>query len=281
MQVIDFHIHIGWSDTWTPCVVEFVRESNPNYFQRFADGITPEKVIAFFASHGVDYMVMLAENAPRITGFIPNDFTTQFCLGHKELIPFGTLSFDEAIPYIEQARYAVEELGMKGFKFLPSCQQFYPNDPAMYPFYDYVQSRNLPVMFHTGTSIFKGTRIKYADPLLLDDVANDFPGLAILMEHGGRPFWYKQAEWLITRHRNLHIGIAGIPIRNLPKYFPHLEKYADRFIFGSDWPSIDDIGNLVQKVRDLPYLDETKEYILSGNARRLLGMTESLISDFN
>jgi len=273
MKVIDFHMHIGWSDTWTPWVTQFFRENNPNYFQRFADGITPEKVIAFFASQGVDYMVMLAENAPMASGVIPNDFVAQFCTGHKELIPFGTLCFDGDIPYAEQVRYAVEEQGMKGFKFLPSYQHFYPNDPAMYPFYDYVQSRNLPVMFHTGISIFKGTRIKYADPLLLDDIAEDFPELTILMEHGGRSFWYSQAAWLITRHRNLHIGVAGIPIRNLPKYFPHLERYADRFVFGSDWPAMDDVGNLIRKVLELPYRDETKESILNGNAQRLLGMS--------
>jgi len=129
-------------------------------------------------------------------------------------------------------------------------------------------------MFHTGTSIFKGTRIKYADPLLLDDVAEEFPDLTILMEHGGRPFWYDRAAWLISRHRNMYIGIAGIPVRKLPQLFPNLEKYSDRFLFGSDWPSMPDVKGLIDRVLALPYADETKERILHGNAERLLGIRE-------
>ena len=166
---------------------------------------------------------------------------------------------------------ASERLGIRGFKLLPSYQHFYPNDRALYPFYEYVQSLGMPIMFHTGTSIFHGTRIKYADPLLLDEVADDFPRLNIIMEHGGRTFWYDRAAWLVSKYGNMHIGIAGIATRHLPRFFPRLEQFSDRFVFGSDWPGFADIKGLIDRVCALPYSDETKERILYRNAERLLG----------
>ena len=107
---------------------------------------------------------------------------------------------------------------------------------------------------------------------MLDDVAEDFPRLKIIMEHGGRPFWYDRAAWLITRHRNLYIGIAGIPAKELLRRFPNLERYPDRFIFGSDWPGVPDIKSLIERILALPLAEETKERILWRNAAELLGL---------
>lgn len=275
MKVIDFHVHVAGVPHWTPWVTQFVRENNPTYFERFTGKLIPGEVVDLFNSQGVTQMVVLAEYAPKCTAVFTNEETAQFCRDHEELIPFGAISLEDGIPYEAQASHAVEDLGMKGFKLLPSYQHFYPNDPSFFPFYEYVQSKGLPVMFHTGTSLFKGTRIKYADPLLLDDVADEFPELTILMEHGGRPFWYDRAAWLISRHRNMNIGIAGIATRHLPRLFPNLEKYADRFFFGSDWPSIpNEVQGLIDRVLALPYSDETKAAILHGNAERVLGIGE-------
>jgi hypothetical protein len=273
MTVIDFHVHLADARYLKPEIMAFMRENNPGYCRHFGGGPHPEGIVAYFAAQGVTRAVMLAEYAPKATGVVSNEAIAGFCRDHQELIPFASISLEADASYLDQARHAVEVLGMKGFKLLPSYQHFYPNDPSFFPFFDYVQSQRLPVMFHTGSSIFRGTRIKYADPLLLDDVADEFPELTIIMEHGGRPFWYDRAAWLLTRHRNVHIGLAGIATRHLPRYFPNLEKYADRFLFGSDWPAVPlDVEGLVDRVLALPYSADTKASILYGNAERLLGI---------
>lgn len=272
MNVVDFHIHIGTQDQFLPWVMDFFRKSNPHYAETFAEKITPEAAVAFLKSQGVDRAVILAEYAPKASAWVTNEFVSEFSKDYEELIPFGCINFEDKTPYEAQARYAVERLGVKGFKLLPSYQHFYPNDPKLFPFYEYVQSLGMPIMFHTGTSIFHGTRIRYADPLLLDDVADEFPRLNIIMEHGGRTFWYDRAAWLVSKYRNMHIGIAGIATRHLPKLFPRLEQYRDRFVFGSDWPGVADIRGLIDRVQALPYSDETKEMILCKNAERLLGL---------
>jgi predicted TIM-barrel fold metal-dependent hydrolase len=275
MKVIDFHIHIGTRNQFLPSVIEFFENHNEYYMQNFAERITPDRIIAFLKTQNVDRAVILAEYAPNASGTVTNEFVSEFSKGHEQFIPFGCINFNDEKPYEDQARYAVEFLGVKGFKLLPSYQHFHPNDASLFPFYEYVQSLKMPIMFHTGTSVFPGTRIKYADPLLLDDVADEFPNLDIIMEHGGRTFWYDRAAWLVSKYQNVFIGIAGIATKRLPELFPKLEQYSDRFLFGSDWPGVADIKGLIDRVDALPYSAETKEMILFKNAERLLNKFNS------
>ncbi|RLA85128.1 MAG: amidohydrolase [Deltaproteobacteria bacterium] len=270
MKVIDFHVHVGTKEHWNPWVMDFFRQTNPFYYERFSEKITPEGLITYLKFQGVEKAVILSEYAPNATGVVTNEFTVNFCRGHSELIPFGSISLYDHVSVEEQAERAIKVLGVKGFKMLPTYAYFYPNDPSLYPFYEVVQSYDLPIIFHTGTSIFKGSRVKYGDPLFLDDVAEDFPRLKIIVEHGGRPFWYDRAAWLITRHRNVYIGIAGIPASKLLASFPNLERYPDRFIFGSDWPGVPGIKPLVEKILSLPLAKEVKEMILWKNASEIL-----------
>lgn len=270
MQIIDFHLHVGTHDNWTPWVMEFFRQTSPFYYGNFSDEITPEGVIGFLRSQGVEKAVVLSEYAPKATGVVTSQYTSAFCQGHEELIPFGSVCLYEGGPVADQADRALRELGVRGFKMLPTYAHFFPNDPVLFPFYEVAQAAGVPVMFHTGTSIFKGSRVKYGDPLLLDDVADEFPKLKILLEHGGRPFWYDRAAWMITRHENVHIGTAGIPIRQLPQHFTHLERYSDRFVFGSDWPGVADVKGQIDRVMALQISEGAKERILGENARRLL-----------
>lgn len=270
MKVIDFHLHVGTKNHWNPWVIEYFRKVNPYYYESFLERVTPEGIIEYLHTQGVDRAVVLSEYAPKATGVVTNEFTAEFCKGHEELIPFASICLYEDVPLEEQAKRAVEELGLKGFKMLPTYAHFYPNDPKLFPFYDTVQSLGVPIMFHTGISIFKGSRVKYGNPLFLDEVADEFPRLKIILEHGGRSFWYDRASWLITRHENIYIGIAGIPAKHLLKCFPHLESYPERFVFGSDWPGVPDIRRLVEKICDLPLKDDTKKRILVKNAEELL-----------
>jgi len=273
MKVIDFHIHVGDPVNWTPWVVEFFKKNNPVYFNNIFNELTPEKVISYLRSQGVDRAVMLAEYAPKTSGVLTNEYISEFCKGHKELIPFGSICLYDEKPLTEQAEEACSILKVRGFKMLPTYAHFYPNDEKLFPFYEQVQSWNLPVLFHTGTSLFKGSRVKYGDPLFLDDVADSFPHMKIILEHGGRPFWYDRAYWMITRHKNVSIGITGIPVDNLLRYFPKLEKYQDRFIFGSDWPGLPEIKVLIEKIYTLRISNEAKEKILYGNAGHHLNVS--------
>jgi predicted TIM-barrel fold metal-dependent hydrolase len=166
----------------------------------------------------------------------------------------------------------VETLGVKGVKLIPTYNHFYPNEQRLYPLYGEAEKLGLPVLVHTGSSVFRGAKLKYGDPLLLDEVAVDFPDLKLVMAHGGRGFWYERAAFLCRLHENVYIDLAGLPPKNYLKYYPELEKIADKLVFGSDWPTAPDRKKNIETVRALPLNEQTKEKILGKTAAALLGI---------
>ena len=156
-------------------------------------------------------------------------------------------------------------------KLYPTYNFFYPNDPMLYPLYEAAQELGLPVMFHTGLSVFKGSRLKYGDPIFYDDIAVDFPDLKIVMCHGGRDCWYKEAVTVARLHENVYIDVAGLPPKKLLTYFPDLPRLAHKFVFGTDWPSVD-IGKNADDLAALPLPEEAVRGILGETAARLLGL---------
>ena len=272
---IDFHVHAGPYHDLRPWVTEWVQREikgvkAPEAF--FRSILTSEGMVQYLRANGVDYAVILAELSPITTGTMPNEEVAELCREVDCLIPFCNINpFLVADLAGELERY-VTKMGFRGMKLYPTYQHFYPNDSRLYPLYAKAQELGIPVMLHTGSSIFRGARLKYGDPLYLDDVAVDFPNLTLLMVHSGRGFWYDRAYFLAKLHANVYMEISGLPPQKLLDYFPELERVVDKVIFGSDWPGMPYIGRNIELIRGLPLKEETKEKILGGNAARILGM---------
>jgi predicted TIM-barrel fold metal-dependent hydrolase len=98
----------------------------------------------------------------------------------------------------------------------------------------------------------------------------DFPELTLIQVHSGRGFWYSSAFFLAQLHPHVYMEIAGLPPKNLLKYFPELEKNADKILFGSDWPGVPGIGENIDGIRKLSIREETKRKILGENAAKIL-----------
>jgi predicted TIM-barrel fold metal-dependent hydrolase len=275
LEVIDFHCHLSNYQCFTPTAYAWFAHgftSPEEYNQKIRyEYESSEKFLEFMQKSGVDYTVILAEMTPLTTGLASNEMVENFCRNKKSLIPFCTFN-----PYTDEKmgdslKILCRQHGFKGLKLYPPNNYFYPNDPKLYPAYAAAQELGIPVMFHTGSSVFQNTRIKYGNPLYFDDVAVDFPELNIIMAHGGRGVWYDEAMLMVRLHKNVHIDISGLPPQKLLTYFPEMERFADKFIFGSDWPGADVKQNL-ETLCDLPISREAKEKILSGNAKKVLGL---------
>lgn len=273
-MIIDFHMHVGDRSFWLPNVDAFqVRylESSGYAATLDADGrMSPDAFCRVLAEGGVDYAVCLADNAPAVTGAAPNDYVAAFCAGRPSLIPFCSLNpyLDAGMP--RRLRRLVAEQGFCGIKLTPTYAYFRPDQQPLYAYLAVAEELQVPVLAHTGSSIFEGARMDYGDPLIHDDVARDFPSLTLVMAHGGRGFWYDMAAWLVERHEHLYIDVAGLPPQNLHRLFPNLEAVAHRVVFGTDWPAIPSYARNIAAIRGLPISERAQADILGNNAARIL-----------
>ncbi len=270
MPVIDFHVHTAYYQSMTPSYLNWLRRQwGAGLEEMIRAYSSPQSFLQLLDECGIDSAVILAEVAPITTGIVDNEYVAKFCARSPRLIPFVSINpFMTANLGEELGRWAGE--GFRGLKLYPTYQQFYPNEPRIYPLYAKAQELGLPVMFHVGSSVFAGSRLKYGDPIHLDDVAGDFPELALVQSHSGRPFWYEKAFALSRLHRNVYMEVAGLPPQKLLTYFPELERVADKVIYGSDWPGVPTIKENLQAIRELPLSEEAKKKILGVNAARLL-----------
>jgi hypothetical protein len=272
MLVIDFHLHVTTADEYNQWFLDWMGKLHGEKGLTHLRTVlaSPDALLQFMDDQGIDYIVALAETNAMVTGVSTNDRVTEFCRGRERLIPFANINPYVTLNQVAELERCVTKLGMKGLKLYPTYQHFYPNDKKLFPIYERAQALNIPVMIHTGSSVFPGSLMKYGDPLLLDEIAVFFPKLKIIQSHAGRGFWYDRAFFLASLHENIYMDVTGLPPQNLLKYFPDLERNADRIVFGSDWPGIIDIKKNVQAILDLPISEATKEKILGKNAAKLL-----------
>ena len=272
MEIIDFHTHFPRPELMNPTALNFIAAVNPDFRAKMEDFCNnPELFTSYLKTQGIKYAVVLPEYAPATSASLSTEAIMELCHGKDMLIPFASLNPNTHPDMAAKLEFYVKECGIKGLKLLPSYQFFYPNEPILYPLYTKAQELGIPIVFHIGSSMFKGTRLKYCDPIYLDDVAVDFSDLKLIMAHSGRGFWYEQCFSLSRLHKNVYMDITGLPPQKLLSYFPELDKNGDKVIFGSDWPGVPtDIKQNIEVIKSLPLSDRTIEAILYGNANKIL-----------
>jgi predicted TIM-barrel fold metal-dependent hydrolase len=275
---IDVHTHAevgrGGEDGLPP---EW-RAAAAKYFHEHAQP-TVEDVAAYYRERNM-LAVVFTVDARTQTGrdAVRNDEILEVARANPDvLIPFGSVD-----PHREDAVEEVRRLvglGVRGFKFHPNIQAFFPNDEAFYPLYEEIQAAGVPALFHTGHSGIGtglpgggGIRLKYSNPMCVDDVAVDFPRLPIVLAHPSFP-WQDEAISVALHKQQVYIDLSGWS----PKYFPpQLVRYAntqlrDRVLFGSDYPMITP-DRWLADFEQAEFRDEVRPLILKENAIRLLGL---------
>jgi uncharacterized protein len=275
LLITDCHIHIQPYEMFKAGPIDVMRKARGKFDDIMEYSRSPRALLKYLDSVGVERAMLINYVAPEVMGLTSevNQWVADYCRDN----PGRLLSCGSVHPRHSANVHADMEqlvrLGIRMIKIHPPHQLLYANDyvngvKELAVIYRLAEEQAIPVMVHTGTSIFPGARNRYGDPLFLDDVAVDFPNLRILMAHGGRPIWMATAFFLLRRHRNVYLDISGIPPKLLLQYFPRLQEIAAKTLFGTDWPSpgVKDIKQNIDEFRALPLAEEVKEQILSKTA---------------
>jgi predicted TIM-barrel fold metal-dependent hydrolase len=242
MKVFDAHIHVQPWEMVKPDVLGMIEDASHAGAREVLS--SPDSLLRFFDAEEIERACCINYVSPDVTGFTRevNDWIARFTREHRDrLIPVGSVHPLHERDVAGELR-RILDLGIGMIKIHPPHQLFAANAyradvPALAEIYAECELRGVPVMFHTGTSVFPRARNVYADPMPIDDVAIDFPRLPVILAHAGRPLHGETAMFLARRHANVRLDISGIPPKALPKYLPRLASVADKVLWGTDWPS--------------------------------------------
>ncbi|SDN99244.1 hypothetical protein SAMN05660199_01061 [Klenkia soli] len=282
ISALDVHVHVEQDDAGCLSLSQDLMDASAAYF-RSSDNRVPtvEDLAARYRAAGMAAVVFTID-AATATGHpaLSSEDIAARCAEHADvLIPFGSVDPHRGTAAVEQARRLVLESGVRGFKFHPSLQAFSPDDTRFYPLWEELQSLGVPALFHTGQNGIgaglpggAGIKLRYSQPLLLDDVAADFPHLTVILAHPSVP-WQGEAISMATHKSNVHIDLSGWS----PKYFPpelvraiggQLRK---KVLFGSDYPLISP-ERWIEDFRTLGVKESVLPGVLKDNALTLLDL---------
>jgi len=277
LVAIDVHTH-AWKSA---LAVEDKRtesqEAMGRYFRYQPQHATVPEMAEYYRKLKMAFVVFTVDS-PKEERKITNEEIAELAHKHSDVaIPFASVNPHRGAEGVLLAKKLIKEYGVKGFKFHPSVQEFMPNDRIAYPLYEAIAEAKLPALFHTGqTGVGAGRpggggiRLKYSNPMLLDDVAADFPDMPIILAHPSFP-WQEEALSVATHKPQVYIDLSGWS----PKYFPPiLVQYAntllkDKILFGSDYPVITP-EKWIEEFDKLPIKPEVRPLIMKGNAAKLL-----------
>ncbi len=283
VAAIDVHVHAEVSRSGQDGMPPEFREAAARYFK--SDTLpTADDVAVYYRERNIAAVIFTVDfelqsgRAP-----IPNEEIAEVAAANSDvLIPFASVDPARGVEGVRRARRLIVEHGVKGFKFHPNLQAFFPDDRSAYPLYEVIAEAGLPALFHTGHSGIGsglpgggGLRLKYSNPIYVDDVAADFPHMPIVLAHPSFP-WQDEALSIAMHKPEVHIDLSGWS----PKYFPpQLIQYTNtllkhQILFGSDYPMITP-DRWLADFEQLDIDDEVRPLVLKENAARLLNLRSS------
>ena len=276
LNAIDVHVHM--EHTGEAAAADSAAK---RYFGESGAARDPQSLAEYYRSRKIGFVIFSVDE--RLTGRpqVSNDAVAVFAAANSDIaIAFASIDPTRGPEAVREAKRLVAAGVIRGLKLHPPLQQFFPNDPIAYPLYEVFAEAKLPVLFHTGHSGIGtglpgggGIRLKYGNPMHIDDVAVDFPEMPIILAHPSFP-WQDEAISVCLHKPTVYIDLSGWS----PKYFsPTLIQYANtllknKVLFGSDYPLITP-DRWMADFEKIAIRDEVRPLILKQNAMRLFGLT--------
>jgi len=274
LAAIDVHVHLehpGDSDT---------QDAAKKYFKDAGVPRDAAGLAEYYRSRNMACVIFTVDETLSGMPRLSNDAVVEFAQANQDIaIPFASLNPNRGADAVREARRLVDAGVVRGLKLHPPIQEFSPDDRIAYPLYEVFAEAKLPVLFHTGHSGIGtgmrgggGIRLKYGNPMPIDDVAVDFPDMPIILAHPSFP-WQDEAISICLHKPQVYIDLSGWS----PKYFsPNLIQYANtllknKVLFGSDYPLLTP-DRWMADFEKIAIRDEVRPLIMKENARRLFGL---------
>jgi len=270
--LVDAHVHVPVLGSLKPAWIQWARDFSPEgTLERFwdTDGRPKPAVLdEAFAEQGVDAVLLLCEYSPKTTGYQRfEDLLPIVEHNPTRFRPVANVNPHLHFPLQDEVRRQLDA-GAAALKLHPVHGGFRCDDAALYPAYQILTERRVPLVVHCGTSTFPGSMNELADPAILLPVVRDFPELDIVLAHGGRGWWYDAAAFMALSNPHVWIELSGLPPKRLPDYYSafDLGRLARTWIFATDWPGVPGTAANARAVVDLGLDEELAGRVLGGNA---------------
>ena len=277
MRAIDVHVHPSTRGLDTRAC---------NYFRRDLSDIprTADQFADLYSTHDVKAL-LIGWHPSTVQGGMRNTNEHVIDLANRYPNAFAGIlaSLDTSAPNLDQVANDADELlknpTVKGFKFHPPDQGFYPNDKKYYGIWEVLQAGDKPVMFHVGFTVLgantdggSGIALDYGRPIHLDTLARDFPRMTIIAAHPGWP-WQEELIGVVTHKKNLYVDISGYLAEQLPEIFLKAigGRLQDKVLFGTDFPYVD-LERALVSFDKVNFKDTVKQKILCANAKALFNL---------
>jgi uncharacterized protein len=283
IKAIDVHVHaeVSCHDPEDPVMGKFFDAASA-YFKSPRERPKMPEIIEIYREQQIAFCMFTVDcesalGAKRVSNYEIAELAAK---NSDVVIPFASIDPRKGKMGALEARDLVETYGVKGFKFHGIMQDIHPADRCAYPIYEVIAEHKLPAIFHTGHSGMGtgmkgggGVRLKWGQPMLIDDVAVDFPDMKVILAHPSWP-WVDESLSMALHKDNVWIDLSGWS----PKYFaPQIIQYANtqlkkKMLFGSDFPLIHP-AKWIEAAKSVGFKDEVLPLIMKDNAAALLGLT--------
>jgi len=277
MRAIDVHVHPSTRGLDCDACAYFRRQLQeiPTTEEKFAALFVEQQVKALLIGWHPSTVKDGAENS--------NEYVIELCNKYPEAFAGVLASLDigygNLAELVKQAEALLKNPRVKGFKFHPPDQNFYPNDRKYYGLWEVLEAGRKPVMFHTGFTVLganrdggRGIALDCGRPIHLDTLARDFPRMQIIAAHPGWP-WQEELIGVLTHKKNVYVDSSGYLAEQLPEIFKRAirGRLQDKALFGTDFPYVD-LEQALSSFGKLGLRDDIKEKILFSNAQNLFGL---------
>ena len=266
-MIVDVHTHLGWyPDHWSQEAAEEALASKLVKMKQSGGEVHSASLDLhsydsrpedhWVASAPADKVVVFGMQAEPTGIVVPNEIIADYVAQHPDkLIGWASVN-PTADDAIDQLAYCVNDLGLRGLKLGPTYQHFDPTDTRYRPFFAKCAELGIPTLWHQGTTFPSRAKLRWALPLLLEDVAMEFPDLTMIVAHLGHP-WEEDLVALIRKSPNMYADISAVHYRPW-RYWQAMVTAMEygvthKLLLASDFPSgtVTNVINGLRAVNDI------------------------------